>query len=212
MHSEILEKLKMIPNCIYETIFTTYNSDLTPNAAPIGVTTPDMKKIEAKIYSTTQTYRNILEKKCAVINITNDVSLFYQTSLDKKSLVKEKIFKKSKNINAPILMPASAYIEVTVENIQKIDENRFKIILSIKDAEIVDPCATPICRAPNLLLESIIHATRIEAYKREGETKKAEQLIEQVKNYKELISRISAGTKYQEIMEKTWRRIQQTIQ
>ncbi|MEM2143867.1 MAG: DUF447 family protein, partial [Candidatus Jordarchaeaceae archaeon] len=149
MHSEILEKLRMIPNCIYETIFTTYNTDFTPNAAPIGITTPDMKKIIAKIYSTSQTYRNILEKKCVVINITNDVSLFFQTSLDKKSLEKEtKIFKKSTNINAPILIPASAYIEATVDNIQKIDENRFKIILSIKDAEIVDPCATPICRAP----------------------------------------------------------------
>lgn len=213
MHSEILEKLGMIPNCIYETIFTTYNTDFTPNAAPIGITTPDMKKIIAKIYSTSQTYRNILEKKCVVINITNDVSLFFQTSLDKKSLEKEtKIFKKSKNINAPILIPASAYIEATVDNIQKIDEKRFKIILSIKDAEIVDPCATPICRAPNLILESIIHATRIEAYKREGETKKAEQLIDQVKSYKELVSRIAAGTKYQEIMEKTWKRIQQTIQ
>nr|MDO8081612.1 DUF447 family protein [Candidatus Freyarchaeota archaeon] len=211
MNSEILEKLKMIPNCIYETIFTTYNTDFTSNAAPMGISTPDMKKIVAKLYSSSQTYRNILEKKCAVINITNDVSLFYETSIDKGSLEKEtKTFKKSKKIAAPILIPASAYIEATVDSIQKIDENRFKIIFSIKDAEIVDPCATPICRAPNLILESIIHATRIETYNNKGETEKAEQLINQIKNYRELINRIAAGTKYEALMQKIWKKIQQT--
>jgi hypothetical protein len=211
MRCEILEKLKMIPNCIYETIFTTYNNDFTSNAAPMGISTPDMKKLVSNIYSSSQTYRNILEKKCAVINITNDVLFFYQTSIDKKSLEGEtKIFKKSKNIAAPILISASAYIEATVDNIQKIDENRFKIIFNIKNAEIVDPCASPICRAPNLILESIIHTTRIETYKREGETKRAEQLIDQVKNYRELINRIAAGTKYEALMEKIWKKIQQT--
>mgnify|MGYP005840167375 CR=1 FL=1 len=211
MRSEIIEKLKMIPNCIYETIFTTYNTDFTSNAAPMGISTPDMRKVVANIYSSSQTYRNILEKKCAVINITNDVSLFYQTSIDKKSLEKEtKIFKKSKNIAAPILISAAAYIEATVDSIQKIDENRFKITFSIKEAEIVGPCVTPICRAPNLILESIIHTTRIETYNREGETKRAEQLIDQVKNYRELINRIAAGTKYEALMEKIWKKIQQT--
>jgi hypothetical protein len=211
MSSEILEKLKMLPNCIYETIFTTYNTDLTPNAAPMGISTPDMKKIAAKIYSSSQTYRNILEKKCAVINITNDVSLFYQTSIDKKSLEKEtKIFKKSKNIAAPILIPASAYIEATVDSIQKIDKNRFEIIFGIINAEILDPCTAPICRAPNLILESIIHATRVETYNSKGETEKAEQLIDQIKNYRELIKRIAAGTKYEALMEKIWKKIQKT--
>ncbi|MEM3587395.1 MAG: DUF447 family protein [Candidatus Jordarchaeaceae archaeon] len=211
MNSEILEKLKMIPNCIYETIFTTYNSDFTPNAAPMGIITPDMRNIVANIYSSSQTYRNILERKCAVINITNDVFLFYQSLIEKRSLEKEaNLFKKSKKIAAPILISASAYIEATVESIKKIDGNRFKIFFSVKDAEIIDPCATPICRAPNLILESLIHLTRIETFNRSGETKKAEQLIEQVKSYRELINRIAAETKYQLLMEKIWEKIQRT--
>ncbi|WXG41272.1 MAG: DUF447 domain-containing protein [Candidatus Freyarchaeum deiterrae] len=209
MNSEILEKLKIIPNCIYETIFTTYNNDFTPNVAPMGISTPDMKKLVAKIYSTSQTYRNISEKKCTVINITNDLSLFYKTSIDKKSLEKEtKIFAKSKNIAAPILIPSSAYMEATVDVIQKIEKNRFKIIFSIINAEILDPCVTPICRAPNLVLESIIHATRIETYNSRGETEKAEQLIDQIKNYRELIGRIATGTMYEELIEKIWKKIQ----
>lgn len=209
MSAEIFEKLKIIPNCIYETIFTTYNTDFEPNAAPIGVSTPDMKKIIAKLYTSSQTYRNILEKKCAVINITNDLSLFYKTTIDKKSLDKETIFKKSKNVAAPILIPASTYIEANVESIQSIDKNRFKIIFRIVHAEIMDPCATPICRAPNLLLESIIHATRIEIYARNGEQKKAQQLINQVKKYREIINRIAKGTNYESLMNKTWKKVQQ---
>ena len=211
MNSEILEKLKVIPNCIYETIFTTYNNDFKPNAAPIGISTPDMKKIIAKLYTSSQTYRNISEKKCAVINITNDLSLFYQTSIDKKSLEREtKIFEKSKIIDAPILIPASAYIEANVESIRKIDKDRFKIIFRIIHSEILDPCATPMCRAPGLILESIIHATRIESYTCKGEQKKAEQLIDLVKNYRELINRIAKRTKYEELMDKIWKKIQQT--
>jgi hypothetical protein len=139
------------------------------------------------------------------------VSLFYQTSIDKKSLEKEsKIFEKSKNIAAPILIPASAYIEATLDSIQKIDKNQFKIIFGIINAKIVDPCATPICRAPNLILESIIHATRVETHNRMGETEKAEQLVDQIKNYRELVNRIAIGTKYEALMEKIWKKIQQT--
>lgn len=211
MNSEILEKLEIIPNCIYETIFTTYNKDFKPNAAPIGISTPDMKKIIAKLYTTSQTYRNILEKKCAVINIVNDLSLFYQTSMDKNSLEREtKIFKKSKNIDAPILNSASAYIEVSLKSIQNIDENRYKIVFRITHAKIIDPCATPMCRAPGLILESIIHGTRIEIYNHKGDLEKAEQLIDQVKNYRELINRIAKGTKYEALMEKIWKKIKQT--
>lgn len=98
MNSEILEKLKIIPNCIYETIFTTYNNDFTPNVAPMGISTPDMKKLVAKIYSTSQTYRNISEKKCTVINITNDLSLFYKTSIDKKVWKKKPKYSQSQRI------------------------------------------------------------------------------------------------------------------
>ncbi|MGQ9720570.1 MAG: DUF447 domain-containing protein [Candidatus Jordarchaeum sp.] len=202
-----MEKLKIIPNCIYETIFTTYNADFKPNAAPMGISTPNMKNIVAKLYITSQTYRNILEKKCAVINITNDLSLFYQTSIGKKGLKEAKIFKKSEYITAPILISASAYIEATVKRILNIDENQSKITFKIAHAEIIDPCATPVCRAPNLILESIIHATRIEIYTNKKEEKKAQKLINQVKNYREIINRIAKGTEYDSLMEKIWKKI-----
>ncbi|MEM2134077.1 MAG: DUF447 domain-containing protein [Candidatus Freyarchaeota archaeon] len=207
MESEILKKLKIIPNCVYETIFTTYDRSSKPNAAPMGIITPDMEKIAAKIFTSSQTYRNIKEQKCAIINITNDMDLFYRTSLDKNSLEKE-IFKPSKNVNAPILVSASAYIEVTVDSMRKIDEDRCEVMFSIKNAEIIDSCATPVCRAPGLILESLIHATRIELYYLKGTSKEAKPLINQIKSFREIIGRIAKGTVYEELMEKIWRKIQ----
>jgi len=207
MGSEILKKLKIIPNCVYETIFTTYDRSSKPNAAPMGISTPDMEKIVAKIFTSSQTYRNIKEKRCAVINITNDIALFYRASLDKKSLEKE-IFKPSKVVNAPILVSASAYIEVTVDSMQKIDEDRCEVVFSVKNAEVIDSCATPACRAPGLILESIIHATRIELYNLKGLPEEAKPLVDQVKSFREIISRIAKGTTYEELMEKIWRKIQ----
>ncbi|MBS7268942.1 MAG: DUF447 family protein [Candidatus Freyarchaeota archaeon] len=207
MGSEILQKLKIIPNCVYETIFTTYDRSSKPNAAPMGIITPDMEKIVAKIFTSSQTYRNIKEQRCAVINIINDMALFYRTSLDKKSLEKE-IFKYSKTVNAPILASALAYMEVTVDDMRKIDEDRCEVIFSIQNAEIIDSCATPVCRAPSLILESLIHATRIELYYLNGTPEEAEPLVNQVKSFREIITRIAKGTIYDELMEKIWRKIQ----
>jgi len=209
MNSEILEKLGIIPNCIYETIFTTYNSDFRPNAAPMGIMTPDMEKIVARIFTSSQTYRNISEMGCVVINITGDVSLFYLTSIGKRhSYVEPEMFKRARNVDAPILVSASAYIEAVVDRVERIDGERCEFMFSVTHGEIVDPRATPLCRAPNLILESMIHATRIEVYKHIGDTERAEQLIEQVRCYRELIKRIAKETKYDELMERIWKDIQ----
>ena len=70
----LLKKLNLTPNFIYETIVTTYNpEDKTPNAAPMGIFFLDENQLIISPYNSTKTYRNLVNSGCGVINFTFDL-------------------------------------------------------------------------------------------------------------------------------------------
>ena len=64
-----------------ETIVSTYNPDGTSNAAPIGLKLLDEQHLSMSIFNTSSTCRNIKEKKCAIVNLTSDIEVFYKSAL-----------------------------------------------------------------------------------------------------------------------------------
>lgn len=184
----LLKKLNLTPNFIYETIVTTYNAnDKTPNAAPMGIFFLDENQLIISPYNSTKTYRNLVNSGCGVINFIFDLEVFLETAFNNASpKLPAKFFENADQVDAPRLKDAVAYIEIRVLETQK-GEDRSKIIGKVVTWEISTLTFHPINRGYNLALESIIHATRIVAFKEDSE---------KIKTLKNLIA------KYQKIIEK----------
>jgi hypothetical protein len=94
-----LTKLGLKKGMIFETIVTTSNNKI-PNAAPMGITTEDMKHLIIQPYKSSQTYENLLLTNLAVVNFIDDPWLFYRTALKddiEKNILPLLIFDKTKN-------------------------------------------------------------------------------------------------------------------
>jgi len=195
----ILSKLNLNPNFVYETIVTTYNpQDKMPNAAPMGIIFRDAGTVVISPYMTTQTFKNIEQTHCAVINFIYDLDFFFESAF---STTRPKLplhrFKPSKKVTVPCLKDAFAHVEVEALEIQK-EEKRAKIIAKITTWDVAEIPCFPINRGYNLVLESIIHATRIVEFR--NDEKLVSPLIELIKNYRTLVTRVAPEGKLVTIM------------
>ncbi|MEM3538227.1 MAG: DUF447 family protein [Nitrososphaerales archaeon] len=203
-----LSDLGFIKNCIFEAIVSTYNIKNLPNAAPMGVITDDMHKLIIKPYTTSQTYRNLLSQKCAVINITSDPLVYYKTAF--KDINDSNIlldwFEKANRVNAPKLKNADAYIEVRVTKIEN-KKDRAKVLCEVVDIVPVKITPKAYCRATFAVIESIIHTTRIKVFFLKDK-RKTEELIRLVKYYETLVRRVAPSSIYSDIMKENLKRIE----
>ena len=101
-----------------ETIVSTYNPDGTPNAAPMGITMQDQQTLSLNIFNSSSTCRNLKANKCAVINLTSNIEVFYKTTFKEANpdgKLPQEWFEKSEVVNAPKLRLADATVEVSVD-------------------------------------------------------------------------------------------------
>ncbi|MGQ9719158.1 MAG: DUF447 domain-containing protein [Nitrososphaerales archaeon] len=203
--------LGLVKDRIFETIVSTYDSNGEPNAAPMGVMTDGLQRLMITPYITTQTYRNLVLHRCAVVNITSEPVIYYATSFkeddpDKRAFLN--LFEKADLINAPRLRNADAYIEVKVRQIG-VKKDRAKVLCGV---EKVYPVAKippkAYCRAPFAVIESIIHATKIKVFLSNGEKERTEELINLVKHYGVLVRKTAPDSVYTNIMEDILKRIE----
>ncbi|MGQ9468291.1 MAG: DUF447 domain-containing protein [Nitrososphaerales archaeon] len=205
-----LSDLGFIKNCIFEVIVSTYGINHMPNAAPMGVMTDDMQRLLIRPYTTSQTYRNILLQKCAVINITSEPIIYYKTAFkdanpDKRIPIDW--FEKADLIDAPKLKNADACIEVKVVKIENKKRDRAKILCEVVNiAPIKNITPKAYCRANFALIESIIHATRIKVFLSKDEKEKAEELIKLIKYYDALVERVAPSSVYSDIIKEILKR------
>jgi len=197
----ILAKLNLTPNYIYETIVTTYNSeDKIPNAAPMGIILLNEKEVVISPYLMTQTFKNIEQAGCAVINFIYDLEFFFESTFNtQRPKLPSQSFKQSKKVKAPCLKEAFAHIEVEVIEIQK-DPKRATIRAAIITWDISQIPVFPINRGYNLVLESMIHATRILEFRNEEEI--VEPLIQLISKYRTIVNTVAPEGKLGEIMAK----------
>ena len=96
---------------IFETIISTVNSKGKVNFAPFGI----KKKgnfVYISPYVPSQTLTNLLSSKCAVVNYTNDATLFVKCITGEKNLKK----RKCNSIDCFYISSTIAYEEIVVDS------------------------------------------------------------------------------------------------
>lgn len=202
-----LSKLGFEPKCVYEVIVTTINEDNTLNAAPMGVFLGGDDTLIMQPYITTRTYRNISRTREAVVNVTDDVTLFFTTIFEKEKVVKLPVLS-AKRVSVPILADSKAYVECIVEGEPAIYDGRAKVTLKAVECGVLSQNYRPICRAFNLILESIIHFTRIKYFIEKGDVSGAMKLLEMITFYRDIVKRVCSGTRYEEMMNRIFEEAQ----
>lgn len=199
-----LKKMKIINYCIYETIISSYGHDKKPNAAPFGVVFKNSKIFHVFLYEGSKTLSNLVFSKCGVVNITQDIELFYRTAFeDYDDSAKKLLFQKAECINAPLISTADFNLEFIVDEIKKKDKFKTLMVCRIvKIRENTNATIQPITRGFFAALESIIHSTRIKHFFKEGKNAEAEKLIRLIEHYREVARRVSPDSVYVEIIEK----------
>lgn len=197
---------------IAETVVSTYNKEGKPNAAPMGVVMQDEKHLSIDFFNSTSTYKNIILNKCAVVNLTNNVEIFYKTAFKEanpKGKLPEEWFEKANSVNAPKLKLAEATIDVSLKNMTPLDQEKTMATFNLErlDAKTVYPQVYS--RAMALTIEAIIHATRVEAFiKEETEQKHVGKLLELIENYNGTVNRVAPNSIYSNVMSDLMKRIE----
>jgi hypothetical protein len=192
---------------IFEAIVTT-SCNAVPNAAPMGITTYDLKYITIRPFKTTQTYTNLVTNKRAIVNFTTDPKLFYKTAFKKRRMndLPSTLFVEA-TIDVPRLRGADAYIEVSVLKVEENGLNRAKVTCKVERIEVINDNLRLYSRGLFAVMEGIIHTTRIEEFLSRGMEDEANRLVEKVKYYQSLIERVSPLSDYTTIMDKLFTRI-----
>jgi hypothetical protein len=208
--SSDLSGLGLVKNGIVETIVSTYDKERSPIAAPMGVFTEDMQNVILKPFKTTQTYENLLKYRSGVANITSDPTLFHRTvfkAVNPEGRVPVEWFTPAETVDAPRLMNADACIEFKVISVEDSEEKSILLSRVEKILMIHKPTLRVYSRAVSAVIESLIHATRIEAFLALGEEKKANELIGLVQHYHRIVEKVAPNSKYSDIMSDIQRRI-----
>lgn len=189
-----------LDNVIVEAIISTYNLNGEPNAAPMGIIMNKEGQLLIRPFINTRTYQNIVRNGCAVINITSKAELYYQTTF-KDEKIPLKWFESAKLVNAPYLKHVDAHLETSVINIQQYGKDRAEILLKVEMIDLKDECIPQVyCRANFIVIESIIHATRIQAFLSQKRFTELERLMEMIQYYNGIVQRIAPNSIYSTIM------------
>ncbi len=188
---------------IVETIVSTYDKNGRPTAAPMGVKAKDAQHIIIRPYTSTQTYKNLGLKQCAVVNLTSDPELFYHTAFKEtnpEGKVPWEWFGDAERVNAPKLNRADAFIEISVLDVRDSDADRADVLCDVKLIKVLDHSPRGYCRATFATIEAIIHATRVGVFLDIGEQEKAQRLIDLISHYTAIVNRVAPNSHLSEIM------------
>lgn len=190
---------------ISETIVSTYDAEGQPNAAPMGAIMENENRAAIKLFNSSLTFENLKVKRSAVINVTSNINLFYWTAFKEacpEGKLPIKWFEKAETVNAPKLHEADAFIEVSVANLNKIDDDRTEVVCDVKLVVAAKNYPQAYCRALFATVEAIIHATRVKVFLAgdEKHRAKAKKLLETIATYQEVVERSAPHSRYSEII------------
>ncbi len=192
-----------VPGTVVETILTTIASDGTPNAAPMGVWVHPGSNLVIRPYAETQTAKNLLEVPEAVINITDDSRIFFNTAFKRRGTDTEDFFfDPSKSVRPPRLRGMLGYLEVEIEEPLKPQEIENPLEYECKIKEVDAPSRLPqvYSRARFAAIESVIHATRIVALS-DSDPDLTERLYRLVQEYHSLVHRIAPNSVHSGVVD-----------
>lgn len=183
-----LEMIGMRKGWIYEVIVSTYR-DGKPHSAPMGIWTDDFAALNLAIYSGSGTLKNIMELKCLAVNLVADVSVYFNSLFDRARIA----YRDSLNIDAPVLLNASAVIEARLNKAEN-KGNRFHLECTPVNIEAIEPVRL-INRAEAIVIESLILATRLPHLA-------GQKVREALKENYRIVRKVAPGSQYEELMNK----------
>lgn len=198
---------------IGETVVTTFDSNRNPNAAPMGVIVDSNEQLWIRPYLTSLTFKNLKTNGCAVVNLTADPKIFYETAFKDRNSEKKKsaiLFEKAETIDAPRLKIADAVIEVEVAKQDLFNSERAEMLCDVKHVKALKLLPTVYCRAQFATIEAIIHSTRIKAFinGNHQQKKEAYHLLELVNICEDIVNHTAPNSNYSEIMDDLIKKIQ----
>lgn len=184
--ASVLESLGFRKGWIYETIISTY-SGKEAHSAPMGVSTPDNSALCVDVYKTSETCSNIISRKAFSVNLSSDLSLFYDSVYKKEAIV----YGRADKIDAPIIARAEASLGVCVQSEEDLgDKVRFtgKIL---GHPSIKQPASIKLInRGETLALEALIAATKIPY----ASAEEKDILSKEIRRICRVVSRVSPGS------------------
>ncbi len=177
---------------IVECIVTTYNTDGSPNAAPMGVYTLSDREVVMKLHSGSDTLENISRIGCAVLNITYDALLFLKSALLKHTPEVDPGELLCSALNAPYLKAAHAYAAVDAEVVKSyslndsLGESRISVVKGrVREVRVLKPFPQAPCRGFFAAVELAIDLSRGRRG-REGELMRTMRRTLPVREYREI--------------------------
>ena len=206
-----LTDLGFLKGIIAECIVSTYNMDGKPNAAPMGVIMEDEQHLIVNLFNSSTTCSNIKANRCAVVNLTSNIEVFYKTAFKEANpdgKLPQEWFEKAKAVNAPKLRFADATIDVSVTDMTPIDTLKTRAVCNVELVQATRKFPQVHCRAMDATLEAIIHATRVKAFLNdEGKQKKVSKLLELIDNCNDVVNRVAPNSAYSIVMADLMERI-----
>ena len=188
----MLSELGFKKGSVVECIVTTYNSDGSPNAAPMGVYTLGDAEVVMKLHRGSDTFANISREGCAVLNITYDALLFLKSALLKHSQeVSHSEVSRSK-LNAPYLKAAHAYAAIEAKAVKSyslsdsLGESRISVVKgTVKEVKVLKPLPQAPCRGFFAAVELAVDLSR-RRRGREGQLRRIMRRTLPAREYREI--------------------------
>ncbi len=196
---EIKEKLKLLfeKNLIYEGILSCFDENGKAHMASMGFSFDEEYDLIIRPFKDTKSYNYVLKNKKAVINVVDDIELFFKATYGEPE---QNIFKSSYKLRIPRLKSADLYIEAELKEVK---EEEARATFKLKPVYLYSKKTyiKPFTRAKYAVMETLIHSTRIRVFTRMKLYEEVERLISLIDYYDKLVRRIAPNSKYQRIME-----------
>ena len=206
-----LTELGFIKRVIAECIVSTYNPKGEPDAAPMGIIMEDERHLIVDLYNSSTTCSNIKANRCAVVNLTGSIEVFYKTAFKEANVdgkLPQEWFEQAKAINAPKLRFADATIDVSISDITLIDAEKTRAVCTVELVQASLKFPQVHCRAMDATLEAIIHATRLKAFLNdEGKQGRVSRLSALIDNCEDVVNRVAPNSVYSSVMTDLIKRI-----
>ena len=206
-----LTDLGFLKGMIFEAFVSTYNQDGSPNAAQMGTTMQNQQTISLNIFNSSETNRNLKTNKCAVINFTNNIEVFYRTAFKEANpngKLPQEWFEKAGTVNAPKLQLSDVTLDVLVASMESIGAEKTNFSCNILKINVEKMYPQIYCRAMAITLEAIINATRVKAFVNDvKQQKNSNNLLELIGNNGNVVNRVAPNSIYTTIMADLTKRI-----
>jgi hypothetical protein len=150
-----LQGLALRRGWIYEVLISTF-SGKAPHAAPIGIWTEDAGTLLMDLYDKSETLANILAQGQFVANFPADALTLFAALITPEHLR----FEPARSVRAPVVSGSVAVVELTLDRATPA-EDRVRIAAHVVSAQFAERPRL-INRAEELLLESLVAATRVD--------------------------------------------------